>query len=255
MRRPAAVTLVICLALLAAGAAVSANQHRSPCHSAHSCPSDHHSYVWFDAAGQGWDCAKIGAPEVTAADTQAIFYGGLRYQCHRTGGTSAPACGIERWAVKTLSDPAAPQVDLVPRARTVAALRRLVAPPSLGARLPGAEMHTWRIRVRLLWAKLEGDSDVHLVVADPATGTTMIVELASRSCAVGSPAVAQIGAARVAFVRACGVPTRSFTRLSGTATIDGVGFFDFRHGQRGVAPNGIELHPALRFASAACSGL
>ena len=248
MRRPAVVSLVVGLALLAAGVAVSATQHRSPCHSAHSCPSDHHSYVWFDAAGQGWDCAKVGAPEVTAADTHAIYYAGLRYQCHRAGGTSAPACGVERWAVKTLSDPAATQVDLVPRATTVAALRRLSAPPNLGARLPGAEMHTWRIRVRLLWSKLEDDSDVHLVVADPATGGTMIVELASPSCALGSPAVAQIGAARTALVRACGVPVRSFTRLHGTATIDGVGFFDFLHAQRGVAPNGIELHPVLRFA-------
>jgi hypothetical protein len=201
----------------------------------------------LDAAGQGWDCAKIGAPEVTAADTQAIYYGGLRYQCHRAGGTTAPACGVERWAVKTLSDPAALQVDRIPRATTVAALRRLAAPPNLGARVPGAEMHTWRIHVRLLWSKLEEDSDVHVVVADPATGETMIVELASRSCALGSPAASQIGAARAAFVRACGAPTRSFTRLNGLATIDGVGFFDRLHAQRGVAPNGIELHPGLRF--------
>ena len=250
MRRPAVVTLVVCLALLAAGAAVSANRHRAPCHSAHSCPSDHHSYVWFDAAGQGWDCAKVGAPEVTSADAQAIFYGGLRYQCHRAGGAAAPACGVERWAVKTLSDPAAPQVDLVPRATTVAALRHLAAPPHLGGRLPGAEMHTWRIRVRLFWAKLEDDSDVHLVVADPVTGGTMILELASPSCALGSRVAAQIGVARTAFVRACGAPTRSFTRIGGMATIDGVGFFDFVHAQRGVAPNGIELHPVLRFAGA-----
>jgi hypothetical protein len=27
--------------------------------------------------------------------------------------------------------------------------------------------------------------------------------------------------------------------------VTGVGFFDFLHGQRGVAPNGIELHPVL----------
>jgi len=27
--------------------------------------------------------------------------------------------------------------------------------------------------------------------------------------------------------------------------ITGVGFFDYIHGQRGVAPNGIELHPVL----------
>jgi hypothetical protein len=200
-------------------------------------------------AGQGWDCAEPGAPELTAADTQAIFYEGRRYQCHRAGGKSAPACGVERWAVKTLSDPAAPQVDLVPRATSVGALRSLAAPPNLGARLPGVEMHAWRIHVRLLWSKLEADSDIHVVVADPATGRTMIVELTSPSCALGSPALAEIRAARAEFVRACGVPTRSFTRLTGFATIDGVGFFDFLHAQRGVAPNGIELHPVLRFAA------
>ena len=250
LRRTAVVTSIVATALLATGVGLSATAHRSGCHAAHSCPSDHHSYVWFDAAGQGWDCAKPGAPEITAADTQAIFYDGLRYQCHRAGGTNTPVCGVERWAVKTLSDPSAPQVDLVPRGASVHGLRALAAPPNLGARLPGAEMHAWRIHVRLLWSKLENDSDIHLVVADPRTGETMIVELPSPSCAIGSPAHAQIAAARAEFVRACGAPVRSFTRLAGVATIDGVGFFDFLHGQRGVAPNGIELHPALRFTSA-----
>ncbi len=32
------------------------------------------------------------------------------------------------------------------------------------------------------------------------------------------------------------------------ATVTGVGFFDFYHGQRGVAPNDIELHPVIGFA-------
>jgi hypothetical protein len=32
------------------------------------------------------------------------------------------------------------------------------------------------------------------------------------------------------------------------AQITGVAFFDFLHGQTGVAPNGIELHPVLGFA-------
>ena len=44
----------------------------------------------------------------------------------------------------------------------------------------------------------------------------------------------------------------SFTHLTGKATIRGVGFFDFLHGQTGVAPNGIELHPVLRFTNATC---
>ncbi|HEX4629281.1 MAG TPA: hypothetical protein VH137_10885, partial [Gemmatimonadales bacterium] len=30
--------------------------------------------------------------------------------------------------------------------------------------------------------------------------------------------------------------------------ITGVGFFDFRHGQRGLAPNAIELHPVIAVA-------
>ena len=168
-RRPAVVLLVLSLALLAAGVALSGTTHRSPCHSAHSCPSDHHSYVWFDAAGQGWDCAKVGASEVSSADVQRIYYEGLAYQCHRAGGTQAPACGVEAWAVKTLSDSAAQEVDLRARATSVTALIALRPPGNIGTRMPGAEMRTWRIRVRLLWQKLEEDSDIHLVVADVRT--------------------------------------------------------------------------------------
>jgi hypothetical protein len=60
--------------------------------------------------------------------------------------------------------------------------------------------------------------------------------------------------ARQALERACGVAgTSSFHPLNGTATIDGVGFVDFKHGQRGVAPNAIELHPVTRFSVASCT--
>jgi hypothetical protein len=55
--------------------------------------------------------------------------------------------------------------------------------------------------------------------------------------------------ARNALVAACGSPSSSsFRRLSGTATLSGVGFFDQIHGQTGVAPNGIELHPVVSFS-------
>src|SRR5437899_10781720 len=39
----------------------------------------------------------------------------------------------------------------------------------------------------------------------------------------------------------------SFTTLRGNVRIKGVGFWDEIHGQSGVAPNGIELHPVLSF--------
>jgi hypothetical protein len=51
-------------------------------------------------------------------------------------------------------------------------------------------------------------------------------------------------------MRACGpASTGSFRVLSGIATITGVAFFDDLHGQRGVAPHGIELHPVLALSS------
>ncbi len=72
-----------------------ASAHRSGCHSAHTCPSDHHTYVWVDpSTGLAWDCAEAGAPEVGPSDTQVIVYDGRTYYCHAAGSpvstTTAP---------------------------------------------------------------------------------------------------------------------------------------------------------------------
>ena len=59
--------------------------------------------------------------------------------------------------------------------------------------------------------------------------------------------------ARSAMLDACGpISSSSFTDLKGKVIIEGVGFWDEIHGQTGVAPNGIELHPALDFSSGNC---
>jgi hypothetical protein len=173
-----------------------------------------------------------------------------------TARAAAPACGVERWAVKTLQDPAAPKVNLTPRNTTVALLRQLPAPHILpSTRLRGVERRTFTLKVRLVGFKLEEDSDVHLVIADPATGGTMIVEFPADFCALKASASyrGKMKRARAALLKACGTPPADhFKSLHGTATITGVGFFDFLHGQEGVAPNGIELHPVLRFAGKGC---
>jgi hypothetical protein len=101
----------------------------------------------------------------------------------------------------------------------------------------------------------EDDSDIHLVVADPKLGGSMIVEFPSATCAAAAEptAVAAMTQARSDLATACGGEVGSTpVTLSGSATVTGVGFFDPIHGQAGVAPNGIELHPALSFASANC---
>jgi hypothetical protein len=92
------------------------------------------------------------------------------------------ACGIERWPVKTLTDPRARLVDFRARRTTVAALRRLHPPPLYGPRLRGVETSTYRVRARLVVMKLEDDGDIHLVLADPSTGRTMIAESPAPGC-------------------------------------------------------------------------
>jgi hypothetical protein len=48
--------------------------------------------------------------------------------------------------------------------------------------------------------------------------------------------------------RNCGtVSSSSFAQLQGKVALTGVGFWDEKHGQTGIAPNGIELHPVLNF--------
>jgi hypothetical protein len=170
-------------------------------------------------------------------------------------------CGVWRWNTKVLADPAAARIEQEPLIKTVRELVGLRPPRTLQReRIAPVEFSTYTIEARLIEYKLEEDSDLHLVVGDPKTGATMIVEFPADGCTQGAAPADQekMSRARTAFLRACGLPKTSdprshvFTKLAGTATITGVGFFDFVHGQTGVAPNGIELHPALEFHSTHC---
>ena len=81
----------------------------------------------------------------------------------------------------------------------------------------------------------EADLDHHLVLR--VGQKTMIAETPSALCTAGATAyrLKQMKNARAA------------ARLCSWARVTGVAFFDFLHGQTGVAPNGIELHPVLDF--------
>ncbi len=163
-------------------------------------------------------------------------------------------CGVQRWAVKTLTDADVGFVDFTPVATTVA---DLVAHPEPDSRPPNSrvapvELTTYTLTANLVEAKLEPDRDIHLVISDlNDPEQTMIVELPDApNCAPDADPhlIRQMQAARDAFIAALGEPpSRSWMALSGRAQITGVGFFDFIHGQRGIARNGIELHPVLRF--------
>lgn len=207
------------------------------------------------------------AADTRDADGDGIYCESLPCPCLKPGQdepkpppASKPTtdCGRERWPVKTLSDPDAPKVKLTPRPTTIAALTRLRAPKigSSTKRVRGVETTTYKVVARLVSYKREKDRDIHLVIADPATASTMIVEFPDPTCSAvrRSKQRARMSKARRAIEKACGTPSASaFRSLTGTATITGVGFFDELHGQRGVAPNGIELHPVISFTSSDCT--
>jgi len=157
------------------------------------------------------------------------------------------ACGVERWSVKTGTDADAGLVDLTSEALTdVATLVSITKPSSLPSnnRVAPTETTVYQVSATLTKYKLEDDSDYHLVL-DDGLGHTMIAEIASSACTgSSSPFAAQIANARAEF-DAVLTATTSFKTANLPVLVTGVGFFDFSHGQTGLAPNCIELHPIL----------
>jgi hypothetical protein len=157
------------------------------------------------------------------------------------------ACGVERWSVKTGTDPQASSVNLGSYvSSTIYNFHQSAKPASLPAnsRLSPRETTQYRLSGTLIKYVRENDSDYHLVIKD-GSGRTMIIELPASNCVgSGSPFGPGIARARQQF-DARFTATTSMKTTSTPVTIKGVGFWDYIHGQTGVAPNGIEVHPVL----------
>ncbi len=155
-------------------------------------------------------------------------------------------CGTERWAVKVATDPDTRFVNAaVTLPVTIEYLRSLTAPRPLpqNGRVQPVETSVYDVTATLIEYKVEDDGDYHLVLSDQS-GRTVIAEIPSVGCSSGSAFANLVGAARLTFDRKLTAST-SFQRVSLPVQVRGIGFFDFQHGQTGVAPNAIELHPVL----------
>jgi hypothetical protein len=168
-------------------------------------------------------------------------------------------CGTERWDVKVMKDQAAAQVDVAhPHEATVAQLREFDAPRYSDANARSAvEKKVYFVTAYVLGYKQEkGDGDFHLVIADDPNGAagTMIAELPAPECLDPSPAAERMKTAREAFTAMVQdkPPSEKYRVLRRPlrVSITGVAFFDRLHRQKGVAPNGIELHPVLALGKA-----
>ena len=160
-------------------------------------------------------------------------------------------CGAERWDVKTLTDPSATKVNMTPQPSTIAALTAIPAPANPPSRVYPEEFTTYQLEGSITLAKRELDSDIHMVLADGANPPNhMIIEAPCPSCAVNSVVADQIAVVRQAVEQQFPTAAAGGRETPSPAVpviVTGVGFFDRLHGQDGVAPNGIELHPVLSF--------
>jgi len=177
-------------------------------------------------------------------------------------------CGVERNDVKDLKDAAAKEIHMTAQPMTIAALRTIKPPEKIGNTLPRqpGERQVYELEAQIIGYKYEanGDRDYHVVlstIGKPAE--TMIIEIPHPDC--GPPEYKQVFAQLRAFVDAQAraqaprhMPGPAFFTFPKPVpvTAAGVTFFDKIHGthknldgtigQVGVAPNGIELHPALK---------
>ena len=162
----------------------------------------------------------------------------------------ALACGTERWAVKTGADRDASAVNLTPETTTIAALSDLHAPPKPNTRATSrfspTEFKTFAISGIIVGIKKETDEDYHIVLQAPDdVEGTMVIESVSPNCTDRSLFTQQIKDVRQAIDQKVKGISGKMKKLNLPVTVTGIGFFDPIHGQTGVAPNGIELHPIL----------
>jgi hypothetical protein len=153
-----------------------------------------------------------------------------------SGGSSSSgssgSCGVERWTVKTLQD--RPHL-LANRKTTVHHLVTRPRPSSLPpTRLP-FERHVFTVVAQVTFVREEADSDYHFILSE--SGAHMIAEAPASYC----------DRRATRHYRHEMAQARRAAKTCARARVTGVAFFDSDHGQRGVAPNAIELHPMLGF--------
>ncbi len=150
------------------------------------------------------------------------------------------------WPFKVGTDPDALGVAMRPVPATIAeliAIPHVERPPGM-RRIAPAELRTYTLRdVTLRSFQRAPDGDVHMVLAD-AEGRTMIAEVTPPGCTPApSPWRDRIVEVRAAVDGVIGQSVIGWGHR--TISMTGVGYMDSLHGQPGVAPNGMEIHPVL----------
>lgn len=147
--------------------------------------------------------------------------------------------GRDRWAVKTGGDPDVGSVDTQHRVGvTVEELTQIPRPAEIplqrfpneyqNSRAAGVERTVYTVEAEIVAYKEEDDGDYHLEIRGQS-GQAMVAEIPNPDPKFEDKLK----------------PTRRIQKAIVRARITGIGFFDIVHGQLGMAPNGLELHPVI----------
>jgi hypothetical protein len=159
---------------------------------------------------------------------------------------AAVTCPVERGPVKEGADADRYKVSTTVYKESVYYMRTRAKPSSYprNNRVTSTELHVYQVTAYLTQYKLESDGDIHLVLKDSA-GRSMIAEIPYGACV---PTLSRwklsVASARANVARHLVLST-SWHYVHRLVDVRGVGFMDPLHGQTGVAPNGVELHPVF----------
>jgi len=159
--------------------------------------------------------------------------------------------GKQRWDVKTLSDKESNKIVWIPKYTTVKALTKLIQSYPVDDKKFnkdirfGYEFYVYEINCKIKEYIKEEDGDYHLVLVDlKDTTSTMIGEILNPECdsLKNSKFIKSYREVRSEFEKYI-LPKGKVEDIK--FAIIGVCFFDKIHSQKGVAPNGVELHPIM----------
>jgi hypothetical protein len=158
-----------------------------------------------------------------------------------------PCGGKERWDVKTLADSCAKDINFNPKSSTIEKLISIKPGRKIGNSTPrfGLEYNTFTITCKIREYRIEDDGDKHLVLVSLIDSTkTMIGEIPNLACDTTNKNLfkPKFDSCMKEFNKRV---MRHQKVEPGLYRIFGVLFFDKIHGQLGVAPNGVEIHPIL----------
>jgi hypothetical protein len=203
-------------------------------------------FVLFSLISAAQHLKKDGTPDMRYKENRHPAHVSQKAQMYL-------ACGIERWAIKTLSDNDSAAIDFTDTLEsTVSMQRQLQRPLGPFNKRGETECTLVKIKCNLIGFKREEDNDLHIVVEDRNTGETMVVEVANPDCDAvrHSCRFQQLQGMYTWFITTFGEGHKKMHRLLNPQPIVliGTGYWDFIHGQTGMAPNGREIHPVLAMA-------